>query len=226
MKNKIILISILFVGAYSLQSCSKSNNDTARLETDSSMSHMAHTDPSHSGAKQMDHPSMHSMIGTMAKMDTLKMTGDYDLDFVNMMIIHHQAAIAMSEVEVINGIDAKIKTMAQNIITAQRAEINQMEQFAKNYKMPKTKSDMSEMHNEFSEMMREMRDSMKNMHMSGNVDKDFVMMMIPHHETAVTMAEAELKHGNQSQVKKMAKKMIIDQTKEITEFKAWLSALK
>ncbi len=223
MKNKIILISMLFLGAYSIESCSKSNNDTAKLDTDSSM---AHTDPSHSGAKQMDHPSMHSMTGTMAKIDALKMTGDYDLDFVNMMIIHHQAAIAMSEVEVINGIDAKIKTMAQNIITAQRAEINQMEQFAKNYKMPKTKSDMSEMHNEFSEMMREMRDSMKNMHMSGNVDKDFVMMMIPHHETAVTMAEAELKHGNQSQVKKMAKKMIVDQTKEIAELKAWLSALK
>lgn len=216
---------MLFLGAYSLQSCSKSNNDTARLETDSSTSHMAHT-PSHSGSKQMDHPSMHSMTGTMAKMDTLKMTGDYDLDFVNMMILHHQAAIDMSEVQVINGTDIKIKTMVQNIITAQRAEINQMEKFAKNYTMPKTKSSMSEMHNEFSEMMREMRDSMKNMHMSGNVDKDFVMMMIPHHETALTMAEAELKHGNQSQVKKMAKKMIVDQTKEIAEFKAWLSALK
>ncbi len=217
---------MLFLGAYSLLSCSKSNNDTARLETDSSTSHMAHTDPLHSGSKQMDHPSMHSMAGTMAKMDNLKMTGDYDLDFVNMMILHHQAAIDMSEVEVVNGTDAKVKTMAQNIISAQKAEISQMQQFAKSYKMPKTKSSMSEMHNEFSEMMREMRDSMKNMHMSGNVDKDFVMMMIPHHETALTMAEAELKHGNQSQVKKMAKKMIVDQTKEIAEFKVWLSTLK
>lgn len=62
--------------------------------------------------------------------------------------------------------------------------------------------------------------------MTGNTHKDFVMMMIPHHESAVTMAEDELSYGKQPELKKMAQKMIADQSKEITEFKAWLAIQK
>lgn len=82
------------------------------------------------------------------------------------------------------------------------------------------------MHNELGETMKAMMDKMNNMQMTGNSDKDYAMMMIPHHESAVTMAEDELKHGKQLGLKKMAQKMIADQSKEINEFKAWLSNQK
>lgn len=154
------------------------------------------------------------------------MTGDFDLDFTNMMLMHHQAAIDMSEVEIAKGTDVQIKAMAQNIITAQQAEIEQLQQFIKNYKMPEAKMKMAETHNELGANMKASMDKMTNLPMTGNTDKDFVRMMIPHHETAVTMAQDELKHGIQPGLKKMAQKMIADQNKEIMDFKAWLANQK
>ena len=226
MKNKILIAAALFVSAYFLQSCSNSTNNSSKTDMDSSMTNMTQNDSMNSGKMQMNNEMMQSMNGTMGKMNDMKMTGDFDLDFANMMMMHHQAAIDMSEVEVAKGSDAKIKTMAQNIITAQKAEIEQMQQFVKNYKMPEAKMDKGEMHIELGETMKTMMDKMMGMQMTGNTDKDFVMMMIQHHESAVTMAEDEISHGKKLELKKMAQKMIADQSKEISDFKTWLANQK
>lgn len=54
-------------------------------------------------------------------------TGDADVDFMKQMRGHHQAAIDMAEVELAQGADAEAKTLAQNIIRDQRAEIAQID---------------------------------------------------------------------------------------------------
>lgn len=66
---------------------------------------------------------------------------------------------------------------------------------------------------------------MKSMTMSptGNADKDFAMMMIPHHQGAIDMAQIELKYGADPILKSMAQKIIDAQMKEIDEFKKWQS---
>jgi uncharacterized protein (DUF305 family) len=58
--------------------------------------------------------------------------------------------------------------------------------------------------------------------LTGNADVDFVRNMIPHHQGAIDMAEVELAHGKDPALKKMARKMIADQKKEIAEMQAWL----
>lgn len=226
MKNKLLIITVLVGGAFFLQSCSNSTNDKAKSEMDSSMSHMSTNDSKNTDKMQMDNDMMKSMSGTMGKMDNMKMSGDFDLDFANMMVIHHQAAIDMSEVEIGKGKDEQMITMAKNIIAAQKAEIEQMQRFVKNYKMPEKKMENGEMHNELGTTMKAMMDKMHGMQMTGNTDKDFAMMMIPHHESAVTMAEEEIGHGKQLELKKLAQKIIADQNKEINEFKAWLAEHK
>ena len=225
MKNKILVATALVSMGCFFLSCNNGKTSSSD-EVDSSRNQMAQHGTMDSNQMQMDNSMMQSMNGTMAKMNDMKMTGDFDLDFANMMMMHHQAAIDMSEVEVAKGSDTQIKTMAQNIITAQKAEIEQMQQFVKNYKMPEAKMDKGEMHNELGETMKTMMDKMMGMQMTGNTDKDFVMMMIPHHESAVTMAEDEISHGKKLELKKMAQKMIADQSKEISEFKAWLANQK
>jgi uncharacterized protein (DUF305 family) len=64
---------------------------------------------------------------------------------------------------------------------------------------------------------------MKNMAMtpSGNIDMDFAMMMVPHHQGAIDMAEVELKHGKDTAMKEMAQKIIDTQKQEIEQFKKW-----
>ena len=49
----------------------------------------------------------------------------------------------------------------------------------------------------------------------------FIDMMVPHHEGAVMMAQHALEHANRDELKKMSKKMIQDQQKEIDQLKQW-----
>ena len=55
--------------------------------------------------------------------------------------------------------------------------------------------------------------------------KEFLAMMVEHHQMAVDMAEAELEAGDRPVVKALATKIIADQKKEITQMRSWYRAL-
>ena len=69
-------------------------------------------------------------------------------------------------------------------------------------------------------------EGMQKMKMSGDVDKDFAMMMKMHHQQALNMAEMQLAHGKSPVMKSMATQIIAAQKKEIAQFDAWLAAQK
>jgi hypothetical protein len=50
---------------------------------------------------------------------------------------------------------------------------------------------------------------------TGNVDRDFVAMMVPHHQGAIDMALAELRHGKDETLRRMAQEIIVEQQQEI-----------
>jgi uncharacterized protein (DUF305 family) len=50
---------------------------------------------------------------------------------------------------------------------------------------------------------------------SGDVDRDFANLMIPHHQGAIDMAKAELLYGKNATLRRIAQKIIIDQQQEI-----------
>jgi Domain of unknown function (DUF305) len=50
---------------------------------------------------------------------------------------------------------------------------------------------------------------------SGDVDTDFVGMMVPHHQGAIEMAQAELRYGRNEPLRRMAQEIIVTQLQEI-----------
>ncbi len=72
-------------------------------------------------------------------------------------------------------------------------------------------------------MMKENNDKMTTMSMTGKPDVDFAMMMRIHHQGAIQMSEAELKDGKDPEMKKMARKIISDQKKEIAQIDRFLA---
>jgi hypothetical protein len=50
---------------------------------------------------------------------------------------------------------------------------------------------------------------------SGDVDADFVAMMVPHHQGAIEMAQAELRYGRNERLRRMAQEIIVTQQQEI-----------
>jgi len=62
--------------------------------------------------------------------------------------------------------------------------------------------------------------------MAEDIDVAFVCAMIPHHQAAINMANAELKHGDSDWAKQMAQKVIDAQQKEIEDMLNWLNEQK
>ena len=85
------------------------------------------------GEEEVDHgsddPSMD--MGTMPQedMEALAQTSGRDLDkmFLEMMIPHHEGAIAMAETELADGEFADALALAERIVDAQKAEISEIQ---------------------------------------------------------------------------------------------------
>ena len=78
-----------------------------------------------------------------------------------------------------------------------------------------------------TEMMAAMDTMMQNMPeaSSGTVDADFLLMMIPHHQSAIDMARIELAQGQDEQTTAMAQRIIDAQEAEIAEMRAMLERM-
>lgn len=72
----------------------------------------------------------------------------------------------------------------------------------------------SEFAREMNGAMNRMMDAMQ-VRLSGDPDRDFAAMMVPHHQGAIDMAIAELRHGRNPQLKRIAQEIIVDQQQEI-----------
>lgn len=69
-------------------------------------------------------------------------------------------------------------------------------------------------------------EGMQKMQPSGDVDRDFAMMMKLHHQQAVDMAEMQIAQGKSPDMKTLARQIIAAQKKEIATFDAWLAKQK
>ncbi len=69
--------------------------------------------------------------------------------------------------------------------------------------------------------MQKMDHEMMTAPMNGNVDHDFVSMMVPHHRGAVEMSQTYLKTGRDPEIRKLAQEIIDGQVKEIRFMRGW-----
>ena len=68
------------------------------------------------------------------------------------------------------------------------------------------------------EIMMKMMHDMENIQKSGNASVDFLRGMIPHHESAIDMAESYLEYGgDKGELKELAQNIITTQTDEIRQ---------
>ena len=54
---------------------------------------------------------------------------------------------------------------------------------------------------------------------TGDIDRDFVAMMAPHHQGAIDMAVLELRYGKNEQLRRIAQEIIVSQMQEIAAMK-------
>jgi uncharacterized protein (DUF305 family) len=84
---------------------------------------------------------MRSMDKMHATIAAAQPSGDADLDFVNLMLPHHQAAIDMARTQLMYGKDPQMRRLAQEIVTDQQSEIELMQLWLKQRALNPAKAD-------------------------------------------------------------------------------------
>lgn len=163
-----------------------------------------------------NHRGMMNMMG----MNSSSMMGsNMDRSFIEQMIPHHESAVAMAKLAQQKATHAEIKTLANNIITSQTAEINTMKQWYKDWYG--TDVPTVETSNMWGGHMMNSQASADILNSATDFDKAFLEEMIPHHQMAVMMANMLDIATNRPEMKKLASDITAAQTKEINDMESW-----
>lgn len=167
----------------------------------------------HTDAMMQDGKMQNGMMHNMTNKDMQGAESYNDKAFLSAMIPHHEAAVVMANDVLAKGKDAQVKKWAHEVIAAQQAEIKQMSGWLK------------ELGGEDKNAAKAMNDSMHSMMtspMDKDADRNFVVMMIDHHASALEMGTQALIHSEDEKIVSLANQIIAAQAKEIMGFKQWL----
>jgi uncharacterized protein (DUF305 family) len=153
---------------------------------------------------------------------------DADVMFAQMMIPHHREAIEMAEMADTRAADAEVKSLAGKIKAAQQPEIDTMTGWLSAWGQPAPMPGMSMPSMGHGAMPGAMSPAdMKELEAAKGAafDKQFLTMMIAHHQGAITMAQNEIKNGSNPEAKALAEKIMTEQQAEITTMQTILDRL-
>jgi len=75
---------------------------------------------------------------------------------------------------------------------------------------------------ELTSSMEKMHEAMSSVAPSDDADRDFVRLMLPHHQAAIEMAKTQLLFGKSPEIRRLAQEIITDQQSEIDLMQLWL----
>ncbi|MFI6937932.1 DUF305 domain-containing protein [Streptomyces sp. NPDC050418] len=136
-----------------------------------------------------------------------------DFTYAQMMIVHHQQALEMTELAPDRAKSTSLKGLADRIKAAQGPEIKAMESWIKNNGGPRK----TEGHDHHTMPGMATEGQMKNLKAAKGAafDELFLKLMITHHDGAITMAEELLGGGNNILLEEMATDVMAQQAGEV-----------
>ena len=145
-------------------------------------------------------------------------TAEYDQNFIDMMVTHHQAAIDMAKVAQRKGEHAEITALARAIVAAQDDEIAKMKGWRKTWygsdEIPAGTTGMMS-------GMGGMAVDLLQLENATPFDKAFIDAMTPHHQSAIDMAKEAQTKSKRRELKDLAGQIVAAQQKEIAQMKDW-----
>ena len=162
-------------------------------------------------------------------------TAPFDQQFIDMMVPHHQGAVEMAKVAQQRAQRAEIKTMAEEVIRAQDAEIARMKQWRRAWfgsdqtppmeKMPMVEGMPAHGGGHAAGGTMDMAADVQKLRQAPEpFDRAFIDAMIPHHESAIAAAKAAQSNAQRDEIKQLAGEIVTAQEREIAQMKEWRRA--
>ncbi len=170
------------------------------------------------GMEGMDHGSMGSMGSEKMARQMVSPGGEYsDKAFIDAMVPHHEGAVDMAKVALKNAQHEQVKQLSRDIVGAQEAEIKKLGEIRKReYGSSESPSGMSEM----DMRMMGMTDPQK-LENKKPFDRAFIDAMIPHHESAISMANVALEESKNEEIRGISEDIVKAQKQEISQMRSW-----
>jgi uncharacterized protein (DUF305 family)/predicted small secreted protein len=165
----------------------------------------------------LGHDSMDMGSGGMAR-EMVMEDGRYsERAFIDAMVPHHQGAVDMAEVALENADHEEIRSLAEDIVSAQEAEIEEL----KAIKQQEFGTSEVPMEMNAQEMKAMGMTDPSELANKDPFDKAFIDAMIPHHCSAIEMASVALRESHNAQIKETAGAIVDAQEKEIAQMERW-----
>ena len=211
------LLALLLGIALVVASCAGSSGQSAQEGSSEESSESTQSMAS------MDHGGMTNMMGEEnSKAMAAQMVapnGEYsDEYFIDAMVAHHQGAIDMANVALQNAEHPEILQLAQNIIATQQAEIDELK--AIKQREFGTSEVPMELSSEHVKMMGMMEDPSE-LANQRPFDKAFIDAMIPHHSSAIEMAQVAYEETSDDEIRTLSQNIIDAQVGEIEQMTGW-----
>ena len=133
--------------------------------------------------------------------------------FLEQMVPHHESAVEMAQVALKRTSRSEVRALAQGIVSSQEAEISQMKALHQKA---------------FGTVLTRRPLAMGSMDMSAleaasgeDFDRMFLAMMIPHHASAIVMADSVKLGTPRPETTTLADTIIAAQSKEIGQMQKW-----
>ncbi|MDN3440234.1 DUF305 domain-containing protein [Psychrobacter sp. APC 3279] len=152
---------------------------------------------------------------------------DPDTAFAKGMLGHHRGAVEMAKIELKYVTDEAMRQLAQDVITAQQAEIDVLNKWlASHPDAAKPKPNTVAMQQAYAKNMENMHGEMTLGVADPVPDMAFARGMLPHHIAAVDMAKVQLEYGTDEEMRQLAQDVIDNQQTEIDMMRNWIAALE
>ncbi len=201
------LLALLLAVAFLLAGCASAGGEQGKTEKTGGMAGMDHS--------KMDHGSMDS--DGMAR-GMVTQNGEYsDRAFIDAMVSHHQGAIDMARIALENAEHDEIKQLSRNIVSTQEAEIEELKAI-KREEFGTSEVPMEVSAGEMEAMGMTDPAELAN---KDPFDRAFIDAMIPHHESAIEMAQVAYRESNNPEIMALAEGIVEAQSREITQMERW-----
>lgn len=156
---------------------------------------------------------------------------DADVTFAQQMVPHHEQAVEMADMALdpARGASSEVRDLATRIKKAQGPEIREMKDWLDDWDADESMEGMDHGDHGDHGSMEGMEGMMSDSAMSAlgrakgtSFDRQWLQMMIEHHEGAVTMSRTEIADGKDADAKELARDITSTQKKEIAEMKELL----